>query len=245
MPRFKLTIEYEGAGFAGWQIQPGIPTIQGVLTDALTVINGTAVLVQGAGRTDAGVHAVAQVAHADLIKDWPPFTLRNAINGNMKGHRISVTLAEPVPDDFNARFSATRRHYLYRILNRRAPPALERGKAWFVPVELDAGAMQKAAQILVGHHDFTTFRSSECQAKSPVKTLDLLEVSRLGEAIEVRAHARSFLHNQVRSMVGSLKFVGEGNWSVADMSRALAARSREACGPVAPAEGLYLMRVDY
>jgi tRNA pseudouridine38-40 synthase len=245
MPRFKLTIEYDGAGFAGWQMQPAIPTIQGVLTEALTVINGAPVLVLGAGRTDAGVHAVAQVAHADLIKDWTPFTLRNAINGNMKGHRISVTNAEPVPDDFNARFSATRRHYLYRILNRRAPPALERGKVWFVPVELDAEAMQTAAQILVGHHDFTTFRSTECQAKSPVKTLDLFDVSRRGEMIEVRTSARSFLHNQVRSMVGSLKFVGDGTWKTADMKRALDARSREACGPVAPADGLYLMQVDY
>jgi tRNA pseudouridine38-40 synthase len=245
MPRFKITIEYDGSGFAGWQTQPDIPTVQGALTGALTVINGAPVLVQGAGRTDAGVHAVAQVAHVDLIKDWTPFTLRNAINGNMKGHRISVTLVEPVADDFNARFSATRRHYLYRILNRRAPPALERGKVWFVPVDLDVGAMQEAAQILVGHHDFTTFRSSECQAKSPIKTLDLLDVARNGEVIEVRTNARSFLHNQVRSMVGSLKFVGDGNWKAGDIKRALEARSREACGPVAPADGLYLMQVDY
>jgi tRNA pseudouridine38-40 synthase len=245
MPRFKLTIEYDGTGFAGWQMQPTVPTIQGVLSEALTVINGASVQVQGAGRTDAGVHAAAQVAHVDLAKDWPPFILRNAINGNIKGHRICVTLAEPVAHDFNARFSAIRRHYLYRILNRRAPPALERGRAWFVPADLDVDAMQAAAQMLVGHHDFTTFRSSECQAKSPLKTLDFLQVSRHGEIVEVRAHARSFLHNQVRSMVGSLKFVGDGNWTAADVKKALDARSREACGPVAPAEGLYLMQVDY
>jgi tRNA pseudouridine38-40 synthase len=180
-----------------------------------------------------------------LLKEWKVFNLRNAINANVRPHRVSVTLAEPVGEDFNARYSATRRHYLYRILNRRAPPALELGKVWLVPVKLDIAAMHEAAQILVGHHDFTTFRSMECQAQSPVKTLDSLDVSRFGELIEVRAVARSFLHNQVRSMVGSLKYVGDGHWDVADMKAALDAKAREACGPVAPAEGLYLIKVDY
>jgi tRNA pseudouridine38-40 synthase len=245
MPRYKLTIEYDGAGFAGWQMQPELPTVQGVLMQALSLLDGGPVNVQGAGRTDAGVHATAQAVHVDLSRVWKPFTLRNAINANVRPHRVSVTLAEPVPDDFNARFSARKRHYLYRILTRRAPPALEKGRVWWVPVALDIEAMQEAANFLIGHHDFTTFRSGECQALSPVKTLERLDVSGHGDMVEVRASARSFLHNQVRSMVGSLKFVGDGHWEAGRMKTALEARAREACGPVAPAEGLYLIGVDY
>jgi tRNA pseudouridine38-40 synthase len=245
MPRYKLTLEYNGAAFFGWQIQPGDATVQGVLTDAIARINGEPVMVQGAGRTDAGVHALGQVAHVDLLRAWDPFVLRNAINAGVRPHKVCVLEAEEVPDSFNARFSGTKRHYLYRILNRRAPPTLEQGQVWFVPVALDAGAMHAAAQMLVGHYDFTTFRASQCQAQSPLRTLDRLEVSRLGDAIEIRTESRSFLHSQVRSMVGSLKLVGEGRWTAGDLKAALEKRDRTACGVVAPPEGLYLIRVDY
>ena len=245
MPRYRLTLEYNGAEFYGWQIQLHAKTIQGVLTAAIARINGEPTMVQGAGRTDAGVHALGQVAHVDLLREWDPFVLRNAINAGVRPHKVCVLLAELVPDNFNARFSGTKRHYLYRILNRRAPPTLDLGQVWFVPVELDAGAMHEAAQILVGHHDFTTFRSTQCQAQSPMRTLDRLEASRFGEFIEIRAESRSFLHNQVRSMVGSLKLVGEGKWRASDLQAALEAKDRTACGVVAPPEGLYLIRVDY
>ena len=245
MPRYKLTIEYNGAAFYGWQIQLREKTIQGVLTEAIARINGEPAMVQGAGRTDAGVHALGQVAHVDLLREWDPFVLRNAINAGVRPHKVCVLDAELVPDSFNARFSGTKRHYLYRILNRRAPPTLDLGQVWFVPVDLDAEAMHEAAQILVGHHDFTTFRSTQCQAQSPMRTLDRLDVSRFGEFIEVRTESRSFLHNQVRSMVGSLKFVGEGKWQASDLKAALDAKERTACGAVAPPEGLYLVRVDY
>ena len=245
MARYKLTIEYDGTRFKGWQIQLNDKTVQGVLTEAIARINGEVAMVQGAGRTDSGVHALGQVAHVDLKREWDTFELRNAINAGVRPHRVSVLAAELVADDFNARFSGTRRHYLYRILNRRAPPTLELGQVWFVPVQLDAGAMHEAAQLLLGHHDFTTFRSSECQASSALRTLDQLDVSRHGELVEIRAASRSFLHNQVRSMVGSLKFVGEGKWKALDLKAALDARDRKACGAVAPPEGLYLIRVDY
>jgi tRNA pseudouridine38-40 synthase len=245
MPRYRLTIEYDGTQFCGWQFQKDQPTVQGVLAAALSTINGEPVSVIGAGRTDAGVHATGQVAHVDLIKPWSSFTIINAINANVRPHRIAVTAAEIVDDSFSARFSASRRHYLYRIHNRRSPPALDHNRAWWVPVELDAEAMHDAAQVLVGHHDFTTFRSSECQSASPVKTLDHLQVSRRGGEIEITTHARSFLHNQVRSMVGSLRNVGEGRWSKADLKSALEARDRTSCGPVAAACGLYLTRVEY
>ncbi len=201
--------------------------------------------MQGAGRTDAGVHARGQVAHVDLAKDWDTDTVRDALNAHLRPHPVAILSVARVADDFNARTSARRRHYLYRIANRRADLALERGRAWRVPRPLDAAAMQAAAQGLVGRHDFTTFRAAECQAKSPVKTLDTLAVARLGEEIAITAVARSFLHHQVRSMVGSLVLVGEGKWSGDDLARALAARDRAACGPVAPPDGLYLMRVDY
>jgi len=245
MPRYKLIVEYDGAPFAGWQIQAEQPTVQGVLTMAVAAFAGESALVQGAGRTDAGVHARGQVAHVDLAKDWDTDTVRDALNAHLRPHPVAVLAAEKVADDFNARTSAVQRHYLYRIVNRRADLTLDLRRAWRVPRPLDAAAMHAAAQQLVGKHDFTTFRSTECQAKSPVKTLDRLDVAREGEEVTVFASARSFLHNQVRSMVGSLVMVGEGKWSAADLARALDARDRTACGQVAPPDGLYLMRVDY
>ena len=245
MPRYKLTIEYDGAPFAGWQIQADRATVQGVLTAAIAALTGEQTLVQGAGRTDAGVHARAQVAHVDLVKDWDTDTVRDALNAHLRPHPVAVLAAERVASDFNARTSAVRRHYRYRIVNRRADLTLDLGCAWRVPRPLDAAAMHAAAQRLTGKHDFTTFRSTECQAASPVKTLDRLDVVRDGEELNVLASARSFLHNQVRSMVGSLVAVGEGKWSADDLSAALDARDRAACGQVAPPDGLYLMQVDY
>jgi tRNA pseudouridine38-40 synthase len=245
MPRYKLTVEYDGAPFSGWQTQADQLTVQGVLTAAVEALSGEQTLVQGAGRTDAGVHARAQVAHVDLTKEWDTDTVRDALNSHMRPHPVAILTAERVADDFNARTSAVKRHYLYRIINRRADLTLEAGRAWRVARPLNAAAMHKAAQGLVGKHDFTTFRSTECQAKSPVKTLDVLGVGRNGEEVTVSAIARSFLHNQVRSMVGSLVAVGEGKWNADDLAKALAARDRAACGPVAPPDGLYLMKVDY
>ncbi len=245
MPRYKLTVEYDGRPFAGWQIQVNQLTVQGLLTSAIEALSGDKTLVQGAGRTDSGVHARAQVAHVDLSKDWDTDTIRDALNAHLRPHPVAILAAERVADDFSARTSAIRRHYLYRIINRRADLTLEAGRAWRVPRLLDAPAMHAAAQRLVGKHDFTTFRSTECQAKSPVKTLDVLKVERGGEDVYVSSAARSFLHNQVRSMVGSLVQVGEGKWSPDDLAKALEARDRTACGPVAPPDGLYLMKVDY
>jgi tRNA pseudouridine38-40 synthase len=245
MPRYKLTIEYDGAPFAGWQIQVDQLTVQGILTAAIGALSGEKTLVQGAGRTDAGVHARAQVAHVDLTKEWDTDTVRDALNAHLRPHPIAILAAERMPDNFNARTSATKRYYLYRIINRRADLTLAARRAWRVPRPLDADAMHTAAQRLVGKHDFTTFRSTECQAKSPVKTLDVLNVERTGEEVVVNAVARSFLHNQVRSMVGSLVAVGEGKWSADDLAKALAAHDRTACGPVAPPDGLYLERVEY
>ena len=245
MPRFKLTIEYDGTPFVGWQIQAGGTSVQGALTEAIAAFTGERATVQGAGRTDAGVHALGQVAHVDLARDRDTDTVRDALNAHLRPHPIAVLAAERVPDDFDARFSARQRHYLYRILNRRADLALERTRAWRVPRPLDDAAMQAAAQRLVGRHDFTTFRAAECQAKSPVKTLDRLDVARQGDEVRVYAAARSFLHHQVRSMVGSLVLVGDGKWSGDDLADALAASDRTRCGQVAPPEGLYLVRVDY
>ena len=245
MPRYKLIIEYDGTPFVGWQVQDNGMSVQGVVADAVLAFAGERAAVGGAGRTDAGVHALGQVAHVDLAKDWPPDTVRDALNAHLRPHPVAVLLAERVADDFDARFSAIRRHYRYRIINRRADLALEVERAWRVPRPLDAGAMHNAAQRLVGRHDFTTFRSTECQAKSPVKTLDRLDVTRDGDEVDVIAVARSFLHNQVRSMVGSLVHVGEGKWSTDDLAAALAARDRTACGQVAPPQGLYLVRVEY
>lgn len=245
MPRYKLTIEYDGAGFVGWQVQANGLSVQGALEAAIAAFTGEVVTVRGAGRTDAGVHALGQVAHLDLATARDPGTVRDAINAHLRPHRIAVLSAEDVADDFDARFSAVRRHYVYRIVDRRPPLALEAGKAWRRPRRLDVEAMHEAAQRLVGKHDFTTFRAAECQAASPVKTLDRLDVARVGDEVRVTAVARSFLHNQVRSMVGSLVRVGEGAWTADDLAAALAARDRAACGPVAPPDGLYLVRVDY
>jgi tRNA pseudouridine38-40 synthase len=245
MPRYKLTLEYDGTPFVGWQIQENGPSVQGRLAEAITAFSGEEAIPRGAGRTDAGVHALGQVAHFDLAKAWPPDKIRDALNAQLRPDPISVLACERAGEDFDARFSAVARHYLYRIIDRRAPLALERNRAWGVFRALDAEAMHEAAQVLVGNHDFTTFRSAECQAKSPVKTLDRLEISRHGEIIRIEASARSFLHNQVRSMVGSLKLAGEGRWTARDLKQALQARDRSACGPVAPSCGLYLVKVDY
>ena len=245
MPRYKLTVEYDGRPFAGWQIQADQLTVQGLLTSAVEALSGDKTLVQGAGRTDAGVHARSQIAHVDITKEWDTDTIRDALNAHLRPHPIAILAAERAADDFNARTSAIRRHYLYRIINRRADLTLEAGRAWRVPRPLDAATMHAAAQRLVGKHDFTTFRSTECQAKSPVKTLDILKVERGGEDVYVTAVARSFLHNQVRSMVGSLVLVGEGKWAPDDLAKVLDARDRTACGAVAPPDGLYLMKVEY
>ena len=245
MPRYKLTLEYDGTPFVGWQMQENGASVQGRLAEAIKSFSGEDAIPRGAGRTDAGVHALGQVAHFDLVKDWADDKVRDALNAVLRPDPIAVLACEHVAPDFDARFGAKARHYLYRIIDRRGPLALERMRAWGVFRPLDAKAMDEAAQVLVGHHDFTTFRSTECQAESPVKTLERFAASRHGEIIRVEASARSFLHNQVRSMVGSLKLVGEGKWSVSDLEAALAARDRARCGPVAPARGLYLVKVDY
>ncbi|MBN8978460.1 MAG: tRNA pseudouridine(38-40) synthase TruA [Rhizobiales bacterium] len=245
MPRYRLIIEYDGGPFCGWQIQNNQFSIQGALEDAVAAINGAPVRVNGAGRTDAGVHALAQVAHVDIDKTLPPGRFRDGLNAHLRPLPIGVLAADVVPDTFEARFSAIRRHYRYRIVNRRANLAIDAGKVWRVPRPLDADAMHVAAQRLLGKHDFTTFRDTECQAKSPEKTLDQLDVARYGDEVEIVTSARSFLHSQVRSMVGSLVWVGEGRWSADDLRGALDAQDRRACGPVAPPDGLYLVRVDY
>jgi tRNA pseudouridine38-40 synthase len=245
MPRYKLILEYDGTPFVGWQMQDNGPSVQGRLASAIKAFSGEDTIPRGAGRTDAGVHALGQVAHFDLAKDWATDKVRDALNAHVRPDPISVLACERVADDFDARFSATARHYLYRIVTRRGPLALDRNRGWHVVHALDAAAMNVAAQGLVGNHDFTTFRSAECQAASPVKTLDRLAVTQTGDEVRIEASARSFLHNQVRSMVGSLKLVGEGKWTAADLKRALDARDRGACGPVAPACGLYLAKVDY
>ncbi len=247
MPRYKLTIEYDGAPYLGWQLQADGPTVQGALERAVHDFSGEAARVNGSGRTDAGVHALGQVAHVDLGRDWRADTVRDALNAKLKlnGEAVSVIAAEPVPERFDARFSACRRHYLYRIFNRRPPSPLVASRTWHVPRRLDLAAMNEAAGALVGHHDFSTFRAANCQAKSPMKTLEALWAERTGDEVHVMTHARSFLHNQVRSMVGSLVEVGLGRWSRAELERARDARRRDACGPTAPALGLYFVRVDY
>jgi tRNA pseudouridine38-40 synthase len=245
MPRYKLTIEYDGGPFVGWQAQANGLSIQSVLEEALARFTGETPVVHGAGRTDAGVHAWGQVAHIELERQWDCNVLRRAINAHVRLHPISILAVSEMAPGFHARFSATGRHYLYRILNRRSPAALERRHVWWLPTPLDADAMNEGARYLLGKHDFTTFRAASCQSKSPIKTLDRLDVARFGDAIEIRASARSFLHHQVRSMAGTLRLVGEGKWRPQDVGRALAARDRAACGPVAPAHGLYLVAVDY
>lgn len=245
MGRYKLTIEYDGRPFVGWQRQANGLSAQEAIEGAILSLTGETRAIHAAGRTDAGVHATGQVAHVDLARDWRPDRLREALNAHLRLFPIAIVRVDAVAGDFEARFSAVRRHYIYRILNRRAKPALMRGLVWHVARALDAGAMHDAAQALVGRHDFTTFRAAECQANSPLRTLDRLDVTRDGDTIEIRTSARSFLHHQVRSMVGSLEHVGSGKWTAGDLAAALAARDRARCGAVAPACGLFLAQVDY
>jgi tRNA pseudouridine38-40 synthase len=245
MPRYRLTLEYDGGPFVGWQRQAQGASIQGALEDAIEKLSSERVTVTGAGRTDAGVHALGQVAHFDLEKIFEAGKVRDALNHYLRPHPVVVLDAEVADGEFHARFSAKSRHYLFRILNRRSPPGLDAGRVWHVSHHLDADAMQAAAQFLIGQHDFTTFRAAECQAQSPVKTLDRLDVSRRADEIHIEASARSFLHHQIRSFAGTLKLVGEGKWLPKDVKAALDARDRSACGPVSPPDGLYLARVDY
>ena len=245
MPRFKLIIEYDGSSYVGWQRQDNGPSIQGALEDAVRGYCQIDAIVHGAGRTDAGVHALGQVAHIDIPRDDRPNVVVNALNAHLRPHPIAVLSAEKVDEEFHARFSALERAYEYRILNRRATPALDIGRVWWVVQPLNARAMHDAAQVLVGNHDFTSFRAAECQAKSPQKTLDQLDVAQHADMIVVTARARSFLHHQVRNMVGTLKLVGEGKWTPRDVADALEARNRAAAGPTAPPDGLYFARVKY
>ncbi len=245
MPRYRLDLEYDGGPYKGFQAQGGLPTVQASIERAVKAFSGESLRLQAAGRTDTGVHALQQVIHVDLGRAWPPDVVRNALNAHLAPEPIAVTAASVAPDGFHARFSATGRRYLYRILNRPAPPSLEKGRAWHVKKTLDVAAMNEAAARLVGHHDFTTFRDADCQAKSPMKTLDLAGVFREGDEVRLAFAARSFLHRQVRSMTGSLVEVGAGRWRADDLAAALEARDRTACGPVAPAEGLYLAGVAY
>lgn len=248
MPRYRLLIEYDGTPYKGFQRQNNGHTVQGALERAIKRFTGEEVTLQAAGRTDTGVHATGQVAHVDLARDWTPFRVFEATNALLvdAGESAFLLSVDSVPDDFHARFSATRRHYLYRIINRRTPLALERNRAWLVRKgTLDADTMHDAAQVLVGHHDFTTFRATQCQSRSPLKTLDGLNVARRGNLIEITTRSRSYLHSQVRSMAGCLKAVGEGRWTADDLRAALEARDRKACAALAPPEGLYLTRVDY
>lgn len=247
MTRYKLAVEYDGTPYVGWQWQDNGRSVQQALEEALTAFCGETQRVQCAGRTDAGVHATHQVVHVDLSRDWRPDKVRDATNAHLKlqGDSVAVTAAEVVHETFDARHSAVRRHYLYRILNRRPQPALERNRVWHVPRVLDTAAMHQAAQLLLGSHDFTTFRAADCQATSPVRTLERLDVERIGEEIRIFASARSFLHHQVRSMAGTLELVGAGKWVPQDVREALDARERARCGPMAPSAGLYLIGVDY
>jgi len=249
MPRYALLIEYDGAPFHGWQRQSHLPSVQGTIEDALTKLEPDPVTIATAGRTDAGVHALGQVATVDLARDWAPFRLSEALNYHVRPAPVAILKAVRVADDFHARFSATERRYLFRLLRRRAPLALERGKIWHVRQKLDLEAMQEGARHLLGRHDFTTFRSSICQADSPVRTLDRLDVTAIerhdGTEFRFDVRARSFLHNQVRSFVGTLERVGAGAWTPDDVRKALAARDRAACGPVSPPDGLYLAGVGY
>lgn len=243
--RFKFTIEYDGGPYQGWQRLANGPSVQGALEDAVEKLTGVRSDVFGAGRTDTGVHAAGQVAHVDIEKPFEGWKLAEALNAHLRPHPISILRAEEASPDFHARFDATGRVYRYRIVNRRAPLALERGQAWRVGLPLDEAAMHAAAQRLIGKHDFTTFRDAGCQAKSPVKTLDRADVARAGDTVEFWFEAQSFLHRQVRSIVGTLAEVGLGKMSVADVGAALEDKDRTRCGPVAPADGLCLMRVDY
>ena len=243
--RYRVTLEYDGGPCVGWQRQDNGASVQGALEAAIEKLSGERITVTGAGRTDAGVHALGQVAHFDLVKEFEPGKVRDALNYHLRPDPVSVLDAAVTDGEFHARFSAAGRHYLFRILNRRSPPALDKARVWHVSPRLDADAMHAAAQFLVGQHDFTTFRAAECQARSPVKTLDRLDVSRRGDEIHIEASARSFLHHQIRSFAGTLKLVGEGKWAPLSVKKALEARDRTACGPVSPPDGLYLVKVDY
>jgi len=245
MPRYKLVVEYDGTPFTGWQHQTNGLSVQQAVEEAIARFAGHAVRVHCAGRTDSGVHATHQVIHVDLEKDMRSDTVRDAANYHLRPNPVAVVAAQIVPETFHARLSAIKRHYVYRILNRRAPPALDLDRVWHVAYPLDAGIMHEAAQALVGRHDFTTFRAAECQANSPVRTLDRLDVERVGSEIRIYASARSFLHHQVRSMTGTLEKAGAERWSVQDVRDALEARDRRRCGPMAPSHGLYLIGVDY
>lgn len=245
MPRYRLTVEYDGGPYNGFQAQTAQPSVQASIERAVTAFCGETLRIHAAGRTDAGVHATGQVIHMDLAKVWPAETVRNAINAHLVPEPIVMLDCVVVPEDWHARFSATERSYRYRILNRPSPPALAKGHVWYVRKGLDAQAMHEAAQALVGLHDFTTFRDLACQAKSPLKTLDVARVRREGDEVILEFVARSFLHRQVRSMTGSIAEVGIGRWTAADLKAALDAADRKACGPVAPAEGLYLTKVAY
>lgn len=245
MTRWKLLVEYDGRPYVGWQRQDNGPSVQQAIEDAVARFSGMAVTLHAAGRTDAGVHAFGQTVHFDLEKDVAQRAVRDAVNQHLRPQPIAVLTAEPVGPDFHARLSARQRGYLYRIVNRRAPLALDQGRAWHMARPLDADAMHAAAQVLVGHHDFTSFRASQCQAKSPLKTLDRLDVSRHGDEVRIVARARSFLHHQVRNMAGTLALVGEGKWTADDLRAALDARDRSAAGPTAPPDGLYFTDVVY
>ena len=245
MPRYRLTIEYDGGGYNGFQAQADLPTVQGAIEAAIKGFCGQDIRIAAAGRTDTGVHATGQVIHVDLERDWPSDTVMNALNAHLIRERVVVLDAAITADDWHARFSATQRRYLYRILNRAAPPALAKGKVWPVKGVLDAAAMHAAAQALIGHHDFTTFRDMACQAHSPMRTLDVARITRVGDEVHLVFEARSFLHRQVRSMTGTLAQVGLGRWTADDVVEALGAKDRAACGPVAPATGLYLTGVGY
>jgi tRNA pseudouridine38-40 synthase len=245
MPRYRLTIEYDGSAYNGFQAQADLPTVQGAIETAVKGFCGQSLRLAAAGRTDTGVHATGQVVHVDLDKDWPAATVMNALNAHLVREAVVVLDCSVAPEGWHARFSAVERRYLYRILNRPAPPALDRGRVWHVKKPLDAEAMHAAAQVMVGHHDFTTFRDLACQAKSPMKTLDVARVTRVGDEVQLVFEARSFLHRQVRSMTGTLAEAGLGRWSPADVAAALQARDRAACGPVAPSTGLYLTGVSY
>jgi tRNA pseudouridine38-40 synthase len=245
MPRYRFTVEYDGSAYNGFQAQNAQPTVQGAIETAVTAFTGQTVRIAAAGRTDTGVHATGQTCHVDLERDWPARTVMNALNAHLMHEAVAVLDCAPVGDDWHARFTANGRKYLYRILTRPGRPALDRGRVWHVKKPLDAEAMHAAAQALVGLHDFTTFRDAQCQSASPVKTLDVARVSRVGEEVHLVFEARSFLHRQVRSMAGSLAEVGLGRWAVADLADALAAKDRAQCGPVAPSDGLYLTGVTY
>jgi tRNA pseudouridine38-40 synthase len=249
MPRYALKIEYDGGPFSGWQRQSGQPSVQETVETALRRLDADMPGIAAAGRTDAGVHATGQVAHCDLAKDWDPFRLSEALNWHLKPAPIAILAAAPVPEDFHARFSATERRYTFRLVARRAPVVHDRGRVWQVLGPLDIGAMRSAAAYLIGHHDFTTFRSTMCQSASPVKTLDEIAIDEIeiphGREYRFHLSARSFLHNQVRSIVGTLERVGAGGWAPERVKAALAARDRAACGPVCPPQGLYLTAVGY